>query len=201
MGWTEYIPTHFKKEQVDRKAEIEHELTSNWINIKRGTLIGSVYYCAVEYTKRYKMDNNGDRIPNGKDDYIIEDIPETERTVFGIVCLTSVRQEGFYKWFGYKLMDETEGPYYYDCPDSILKLLSPTENKIANEWRKACKKYTIKRKEFKNLPIGTVIKFNDKLATKMKPAYQFRTEWWATSGGYYPKKYIPMDYEIVSIPI
>jgi len=41
-------------------------------------------------------------------------------------------------YFQYKIMDESEYPYYFDCPIEILNLLSVTDNKLANEWRKAC---------------------------------------------------------------
>jgi hypothetical protein len=38
----------------------------------------------------------------------------------------------------YKEMSEDMGPYYYDCPKSILALLTPTESKTAQEWRSKC---------------------------------------------------------------
>ena len=51
---------------------------------------------------------------------------------FAVVCLTKYSRGEF----AYKDMDETMGPYAYDFPVSWLKLLSPTDNKYANEWRK-----------------------------------------------------------------
>lgn len=41
-------------------------------------------------------------------------------------------------YFQYKIMNESEYPYYFDCPIEIINLLSVTDNKLANEWRKAC---------------------------------------------------------------
>lgn len=38
----------------------------------------------------------------------------------------------------FKDMSEFEGPYYYGCPKKIIKLLSPTDNEYALEWRKKC---------------------------------------------------------------
>ena len=38
----------------------------------------------------------------------------------------------------FKVMDEECGPYYYNCPKKILKMLSPTECKNAIEWREDC---------------------------------------------------------------
>ena len=54
--------------------------------------------------------------------------------VWALVVLTAT--DG--REFGYKDMDETMGPGYYDCPIGILKLLSPTDNAYAKEWRKNC---------------------------------------------------------------
>lgn len=37
--------------------------------------------------------------------------------------------------FGYKWMDESYGPYFYNYPKSYFKLLTPTDSEFANEWR------------------------------------------------------------------
>lgn len=39
---------------------------------------------------------------------------------------------------GFKVIDEECGPYYCDCPKKILKILPPTLNEYANNWRKEC---------------------------------------------------------------
>lgn len=176
MGWTETIARHYKNGKVDRKAEIA-DIFNDKYEIIKSTLVGSVWYGAV------KHDNE----------------------VFGCVILTSVRNEDWAKWFGYKDMDETMGPYYFDCPDSILNLLTPTDNEQANIWRDKCRKYTKKKKEFKNLPVGTHIKFKrgdeEKHLQLMSPYAQFRTNWWKVLGEYntyFKKSDIPMDYEIVA---
>ena len=39
--------------------------------------------------------------------------------------------------WGYKIMDETEGPYYYDCPKKFLKLQPVVYNKNAKTWRES----------------------------------------------------------------
>lgn len=51
--------------------------------------------------------------------------------------------------FGYKDIDETMGPFYYDCPNVILKLLSSTDNEYAKTWREKCYANTNKRKPTK----------------------------------------------------
>jgi hypothetical protein len=65
---------------------------------------------------------------------------EGDIRTFAIVCLV--------RWnpgarsgeeFAYKDMDETMGPYKYDCPASILNLLGPPGNDYAAEWRAACR--------------------------------------------------------------
>ena len=38
--------------------------------------------------------------------------------------------------FGYKWMDESYGPFFYNYPKSYFKLLTPTKSEFANEWRK-----------------------------------------------------------------
>jgi len=38
------------------------------------------------------------------------------------------------RW-GYKDMDETMGPYYFDCPKSVIKAAGPTDNEHALKWR------------------------------------------------------------------
>ena len=40
--------------------------------------------------------------------------------------------------FCWKDMDESMGPYYTNCPERILKLLTPTEHEYAIKWRAQC---------------------------------------------------------------
>jgi hypothetical protein len=63
-------------------------------------------------------------------------IHETQEVVCLVVLIRV--QRGYYN-FSYKWMDESMHPYYYECPDRILDLLTPTENKYANEWRAICR--------------------------------------------------------------
>jgi hypothetical protein len=57
--------------------------------------------------------------------------------VFGCVCLTRWNPKDVYN-FGYKDMEESMGPGASDCPEKILKLLTPTTSPYAIEWRKRC---------------------------------------------------------------
>jgi len=49
-----------------------------------------------------------------------------------IGCYRFGRHQG---WWGYKAMDETMGPYYYDCPIEYLDAASPAQNSMAAVWR------------------------------------------------------------------
>lgn len=124
MGWTgSFIyetwnePYRDGKGGFDRKAFLDNELTetndnSSW-KVLKSVMVGSTYYAAIERT-----------------------IFETgEKVIYATVCLTSIENNQIW----YKDMSEDMGPYKYDCPLSILSLLSPTDNKYALEWRKQCR--------------------------------------------------------------
>lgn len=201
MGWTWYNATHYKKGNVDRKAECDEQLnweTENRKNrVLKSAMVGSTYYGAVESTL-----NSG------------------ERTVFGVVFLTSTNNRDYYN-FGYKDMDETMHPYYYDCPNSILELLTETDNENARTWREKCREQNAKKKQerksgdsLNNLPVGSKIKFKcDKNLTsghsfgdevvleKRVCGFNYKTNKTKTiwTDGYYrwSKKLINNEYEII----
>ena len=78
--------------------------------------------------------------------------------------------------FSWKDMDESCGPCERNCPERILKLLTPTDNKYALDWRAACWANIEKRKARKNLPPGTVLKYGRSLFTVegQKPSHKGR---------------------------
>ncbi len=79
------------------------------------------------------------------------------REVFAMVCLLHYTK-GFNN-FGYKDMEESMGPYERECPERILKLLTPTDNQHAQEWRKDCWEHIRQsRKKFRE---GDVLKFGN----------------------------------------
>lgn len=59
--------------------------------------------------------------------------------------------------FGYKDMDESMGPFYYDCPKSILKE-STIQTETAIKWRNDCVEYAKNKKshvkKIKDLKLG-----------------------------------------------
>ena len=189
MGWLEYHATHYKNGKVDRKAEMDAKY--NWedvnrkIEVLKSSMVGSTYYAAIKSFNK----------TNGCED------------VTAIVCLTSANTKDYYN-FAYKDMDESMGPYKYDCPKGILDLLTPTDSIYANEWRKQCYEQLAKKQDkssLSKLPIGSEIKFtlygDEHRAYKHPPAYQFKRPFWKliTTSGYISVKRIPDDYEIIQM--
>lgn len=83
-----------------------------------------------------------------------------KKEVVALVCLLRFvpnARDGFN--FGYKVLDETMGPVAYRCPERILKLLTPTDNEWANQWREKCWENLRIRKDKPKLKEGMVIGF------------------------------------------
>ena len=206
MGWTEYHAyTEYnpktRRHEVDRKAECDRLFNCDMVNglgkfeVLKSCMVGSTYYAAVKRTT-----------------FATEEKPE-EVIVFAAIVLTSVNSKSYYN-FGYKDMCETSGPYKYDCPKSILDLLTPTENEWANEWRKQCYE-TLQKKRNPNslnkLPIGTVIKVTlpfdtmlykkgDTVTLEKCPKFgSNRTAWYSARARFTSSlmKYFEDNYEIV----
>jgi hypothetical protein len=80
--------------------------------------------------------------------------------VWALVVL--IQRTRGYQNFGYKDMDETVGPCYYDCPARILDLLTDTESEYAKQWRESCRKTIAAKAEARSSTVkvtdGTVIK-------------------------------------------
>ena len=186
MGLKSYFPSLFKRDvSVDRKSELDYELFTRWCDhdnaheLLKSSVVGSTYYAAA-------------RSQRGN--------------IYGLVVITQVdRKTGE---FYYKDMSEDMLPYYFDCPLSILKLLSPTDNESALEWRKQCREKAERKKSptaLANLPIGARIRFTYggemKELVKHPPAYQFKRPFWYNPAchQYMSAKHIPDNYEIVSM--
>jgi hypothetical protein len=91
-----------------------------------------------------------------------ERMTPTHRYVYAIVCLIRRSRKDTFN-FSYKDMDETMGPYYYDCPARILSLLTPTDNEEARQWREKCWKRSFRRmpEVGETVEFGEPIKFTD----------------------------------------
>lgn len=79
--------------------------------------------------------------------------------VFALVCLINYSREPMYN-FGYKDMDETMGPCYYECPERILNLLTPTTFEYAIEWRKKCRERIEEKKRRGKITKGATVVLN-----------------------------------------
>ena len=87
-----------------------------------------------------------------------------QTTVFAGVALVSLSRAR--NEFGYKDMDETMGPYYFNAPARILDRLTPTENPSALEWRAECRAAAEQRREIARKPRlmpGQRVRFDEPL--------------------------------------
>lgn len=147
MGWTS---THVNKGQAGQymadlfNCENEH---GKWEMLK-GAFVGwGEHYSAVRIT------------------------PKATGISYTIAVATLIKWTRDYHNFTYKDMDESMGPYMYNCPESILKLLTPSTElvkqghsiKSSASWRVACWEKVFERKMVSKLADGAVIKFPQKI--------------------------------------
>lgn len=125
MGWDYTHAIYYKKDgTIDRKAELDSVFT--WeserkrVTVVKSAMVKSVYYAAI----------------------MTENLTNGTKCIGGAVCPTSTDRRQYYN-FGYKIMDESMGPYYYDCPINILNLLSDTDDEYAIKWRENCRRKAI----------------------------------------------------------
>lgn len=194
MGWTSYHATcYYKNGKINRKQEcddhFEGGLNRGYYKVLKSTMKGSTYYAAVQMLMRREKKENGEFV----------DIPIENGIVFAAVLLTQVDSKSYYN-FSYKDMDETCGPYYYECPESILALLSDTDNESAKNWRQLCRKMNA----LKKLPVGSIIEFqrgegNRVRLCKHPAAYQFKRPFWFNPDefSYCRESQIPTSYTVV----
>lgn len=87
-----------------------------------------------------------------------------EREVWAAIFLLDFKGDGSCN-FGWKDMDETMGPCEAECPERILKLLTPTTNDYANDWRQRCWNNINQRKAQPKIAPGcTVVLFGREYA-------------------------------------
>lgn len=63
---------------------------------------------------------------------------------FGAVVLTASAPSEHCNW-GFKIVEESMGPFEDNCPAVILNLLSPTDSQYAMDWRVRCRAKANKR--------------------------------------------------------
>lgn len=188
MGWTTCHATHYKPNgNVDRKAEMDSlytwESENRKVSVLKSAMVGTTYYGAIQ----------------------VKDTASGTTEVTAAVVLTNSGERGnWYFNFGYKSMEESSCPYYYDCPKSILDLLTEAPNEWAKQWREKCRE-KMQKPKLSSLPVGTIIAFNgwdgERIElVKMSPAYQFKKAWWyrPETNTYMPSRRIPDHFEVVS---
>ena len=71
------------------------------------------------------------------------------RKVVAFVFLLDYRPRDTDFDMGYKDMDESMGPYESECPERILKLLTPTKHEYACKWRQRCRENIARKNSFR----------------------------------------------------
>ena len=132
------------------KAYLDAQFTYNrpdhTSRVLKSALRGKVWYAAVEYESR---------------DVTTE---AQNRLVYAAICLIRLNPraaDGYI--FAYKSMDESVGPFAYDCPSGILDLLTPTQYPHARQWRDTCRALGLRKAAVRTNPPqpGDLISFDD----------------------------------------
>lgn len=180
MGWTSYHIDCSAKEELDRLftgnlVDGNNEKTGEH-KVLRSCMKGFTYYAAMECTYL-----------NGR-----------PREVVGIITLVKLAPKSYYN-FSYKDMTENFGPYRCECPESILKLLTPTQNEYALRWRKDCWDNIEKRKKLNKVPMGGMITFKDDGKDIVLTKYRMSRHkaGWCDGRYRWRVSLIPCEFEIV----
>ena len=86
---------------------------------------------------------------------------QKDGTIKRFILLAKLQRDRSGLW-GYKLMDESAGPYTYSCPISFLEMVPPVEGdatvdgpaKYSHEWRTLVRAYWKQHREFRRLNRG-----------------------------------------------
>lgn len=152
---------HHEMAPYDRRSICRNSI-GNGYEVVKDAVVGTTYYAAVKSPR--------------------------DASVNAIIILTHIDPNGYCN-FGMKFIDEDMGPYHYDCPESILKELSPTANSYALEWRAKCREKRQAKREnvLVKAPIGSKLKVKlknglERTVVKMAPAHQFKSWWLLVEG-------------------
>lgn len=109
------------------------------------------FYSEAKYVKSGKVDivkevvrEDTDVVAEAVDNIVyaaVKEVDGDKERVVAFVIHTDVYKKGNTYEFGEKPIHEEEGPAEAKCPESILKLLTPTDSDLANDWRERCWKY------------------------------------------------------------
>lgn len=197
--WIGCKAIYFKENgDIDRKREcdrfLEEHLDHERYRIVHASMYCNVYYVAVAETKRMISEN-------GIDQY--QTIPEEQQDVTAIIIATKTESKELI-FMNYE--KESDTPICIDCPNSILRLLTDTEDENALKWRELChKNLKDKRKLLRldGLPEGTRIQFPSMLTFTNGVSkgdlitLQKINRKWVWNGYRFMKRYINPDYKIL----
>jgi hypothetical protein len=141
MGWLTGIPLYGStvREEVDKLLTVEHAGGSQRVLLS--ALVGMrEYYAAVELTR-----------------------PGQPRQVSAAMWLVEIGRGDARNSWGYKDMDETMDPFYYQCPAKILDLLTEPLNEGAAAWRQKCRDTIARRKTARGVRVGQRIRLKTPL--------------------------------------
>lgn len=146
MGWTWIHVNEDWNGKIDRKKVMDERFVEDnkersW-EVVKSSMVGRIWYGALKRTNKM-----------------------TSKTyTFAVVAITSTQKDEYFN-FGYKDMDESMVPYYYDCPVSILKLLDETDDENSLSWRKGC--YENHEEKSKKRKAANQFAEGDKIKTKL----------------------------------
>ena len=125
------------------------------INPETGRIDVCNYFDKNMWSSNYEVVGKSSFVNN----YELYTLLRDKETKQSIICvsLVSLCKD---KW-GYKGMDETMEPYYYNCPQKILKLAEESEpiSDNAKHWRDKCWETIKRKKEVKAIKVGTILTF------------------------------------------
>ena len=86
-----------------------------------------------------------------------------------------LRNYGKHEGWGYKDMDESCGPNYYDCPLKYLEMQPEPSNEYSRQWREEVKAYWAKRNT--KLKEGMFVGINNSAIKCVKITRKFYRDW------------------------
>lgn len=156
MGWSFACSPSFKK--ADQVAEFRGgNFWAAGIKVLDDAVVGNNYWALLER-------------------------PDGQKTI----ALNMMRGGGRNEGWGYKGLDETMGPYQFNCPLRLIDAASNPANDNAAEWRKQVREYWARQKERRAGSLkpraGMVVEYGGKQYVLRAPAGP-RRGWQVDCGG------------------
>lgn len=83
----------------------------------------------------------------GNNLWVVFERTKPDNTTLKFVCLFMIQRYGARDW-GYKPVDESMGPFYYNCPESYLDMADGGEiNESSKEWREQVRAFWKHKRE------------------------------------------------------